>query len=183
METPAKFLHIRGMPKILPFELFSDGLNQVLTAKNEMELMAAGMFLTCSSVDDGTARDLRGILMEAHFDNDYSNGKTGSQRQREKYVDMVHLIIVSHLESEIELLKTYGQWPPVTEEFVQQWTDKAFKVDSDSELQWFQMKDCIQQIADEDVPDSMLTACGVHKKKLNDITYVVNEAGQRLNWS
>ena len=116
METPAKFLHIRGMPKILPFELFSDGLNQALMAKNEMELMAAGMFLTCSSVDDGTARDLRGILMEVHFDNDFSYGKTGRQRQCEKYVDMVHLIVASHLESEIELLKTYGQWP-VTEEF------------------------------------------------------------------
>ena len=74
--------------------------------------------------------------------------------------------------------------PALTEAFLRDWVDKSFNVDADSNLQWFQMKDCIQQIVAVHVPDSMLMACGLFQQKINGgMTYVVNDARQRLNWS
>ena len=101
MQTPAKYLHIKDMPKVLPCEYFSDELNQALMAKNDMELLAAGMCVACSQVGSGPL-DLWEFQMKVEFDRDWTNGKTLQQRYHEQYVKMVDLMIMSRLEWEIE---------------------------------------------------------------------------------
>ena len=103
MQTPAKFLHLKGMPKVLPFEFFSDELNQALMAKNETELMAAGMRVACLQVECGRGSpDLLEYRRKVPHHLGFDDGKTLKQRQHERYVKMVDLMIMDELKYELE---------------------------------------------------------------------------------
>ena len=102
METPAKYLHLKGMPTVLPGELFPHELNQALMAKTETEVLAAGMCLACFQADCGRAPDLQAYQAKADFDDDSNNGKTDEQRQREMYVNMVDLMIMDELGHQLD---------------------------------------------------------------------------------
>ena len=107
METPAKYLHLKGMPTVLPATFFSWELNQALMAKGETELMAAGM---CVAVLQANIYidpvNLKHLIMETKYDHEKERekGKTSEQRDREMYVETVDLLIMGQLKAELELM-------------------------------------------------------------------------------
>ena len=102
MQTPAKYLHIKGMPKVLPCEYFTWELNQALMAKNDMELLAAGMCVAGEQADSGRGSpDLRGFQWVEGVVHEYNNGKTSQQRSHELYVTMVEAMIMDEVKFQI----------------------------------------------------------------------------------
>ena len=107
METPAKYLHLKGMPTVLPSTFFSWELNQALMAKGETELMAAGMAVAVLQANiyiDPVS--LKELVNETKYDHEKERekGKTSEQRDREMYVETVDLLIMGQLKGELELM-------------------------------------------------------------------------------
>ena len=102
MQTPVKYLHLKGMPTVLPDDMFPDELNNALMAKNEMEFLAAGMCVAGYLADCGRAPDLRDYHEKARYDTDFKNSKTEEQRLREMYVNMVDLMIMDLLKKTLD---------------------------------------------------------------------------------
>ncbi len=70
MQTSAKYLHLKGMPTVLPYEFFPHELNQALMATFEDEIMATGMALAGYLTCQGEAPDLEAYQKKVVDDNE-----------------------------------------------------------------------------------------------------------------
>jgi hypothetical protein len=124
MKTPEKFLHLKGMPKELPFEKFSFELNQALMATDVKELMAAGMCIMCMQADQWpepvNLKDYKEIepLGDIYRAGDYE------QAARDLYVTWVQRLIMQHVERELEMLEKSDHVEQLEEEEVEPATKK-----------------------------------------------------------